>query len=129
GNLGGAMLGGVRLGLFEHICACYFQADDGIRDFHVTGVQTCALPIWPSGARDPARSTRGRAAPARRSAPPRRTGTGTASWPPRRSEERRVGKECGAPWSAWPNQSAGARARKGAAATPIGPTRPAQTEA
>src|SRR5690606_40445564 len=20
---------------------------DGIRDFHVTGVQTCALPIWP----------------------------------------------------------------------------------
>src|SRR5690606_40198755 len=21
---------------------------DGIRDFHVTGVQTCALPIWPS---------------------------------------------------------------------------------
>src|SRR5690606_40531703 len=22
------------------------QADDGIRDFHVTGVQTCALPIW-----------------------------------------------------------------------------------
>src|SRR5690606_39971243 len=20
--------------------------DDGIRDFHVTGVQTCALPIW-----------------------------------------------------------------------------------
>src|SRR5690606_39797914 len=23
-----------------------FQAEDGIRDFHVTGVQTCALPIW-----------------------------------------------------------------------------------
>src|SRR5690606_39444538 len=22
-----------------------FQAEDGIRDFHVTGVQTCALPI------------------------------------------------------------------------------------
>src|SRR5690606_40959037 len=22
------------------------QAEDGIRDFHVTGVQTCALPIW-----------------------------------------------------------------------------------
>src|SRR5690606_28858382 len=21
-------------------------AEDGIRDFHVTGVQTCALPIW-----------------------------------------------------------------------------------
>src|SRR5690606_41124446 len=22
-----------------------FQAEDGIRDFHVTGVQTCALPV------------------------------------------------------------------------------------
>src|SRR5690606_40856785 len=30
------------------ICMCvffFFQAEDGIRDFHVTGVQTCALPI------------------------------------------------------------------------------------
>src|SRR5690606_41076987 len=26
----------------------FFRAEDGIRDFHVTGVQTCALPI--SGA-------------------------------------------------------------------------------
>src|SRR5690606_11618388 len=25
---------------------CSFQAEDGIRDFHVTGVQTCALPIY-----------------------------------------------------------------------------------
>src|SRR5690606_40936365 len=24
---------------------CFFRAEDGIRDFHVTGVQTCALPI------------------------------------------------------------------------------------
>src|SRR5699024_11532131 len=24
----------------------YFQAEDGIRDRNVTGVQTCALPIW-----------------------------------------------------------------------------------
>src|SRR5690606_39281537 len=23
----------------------FFQAEDGIQDFHVTGVQTCALPI------------------------------------------------------------------------------------
>src|SRR5690606_39287909 len=23
----------------------FFKAEDGIRDFHVTGVQTCALPI------------------------------------------------------------------------------------
>ena len=24
----------------------FFQAEDGIRDDLVTGVQTCALPIW-----------------------------------------------------------------------------------
>src|SRR5207247_7737604 len=29
-------------------CVCFFfQAEDGIRDPLVTGVQTCALPIWP----------------------------------------------------------------------------------
>src|SRR6266540_4766350 len=27
----------------------FFQAEDGIRDRDVTGVQTCALPIWPGG--------------------------------------------------------------------------------
>src|SRR5699024_11327092 len=26
---------------------CFFQAEDGIRDRYVTGVQTCALPILP----------------------------------------------------------------------------------
>src|SRR5690625_7943381 len=26
-------------------CLLFFQAEDGIRDGHVTGVQTCALPI------------------------------------------------------------------------------------
>src|SRR5215216_7391004 len=28
------------------ICFFFFQAEDGIRDDLVTGVQTCALPIW-----------------------------------------------------------------------------------
>src|SRR5690606_39476174 len=28
----------------------FFQAEDGIRDFHVTGVQTCALPIFVGAA-------------------------------------------------------------------------------
>src|SRR5258708_40358603 len=28
-------------------CVFFFQAEDGIRDDLVTGVQTCALPIWP----------------------------------------------------------------------------------
>src|SRR5690606_7723007 len=27
---------------------CFVQAEDGIRRFHVTGVQTCALPISPT---------------------------------------------------------------------------------
>src|SRR5438270_1437770 len=30
----------------------FFQAEDGIRDLTVTGVQTCALPIWPHRVRD-----------------------------------------------------------------------------
>src|SRR6266566_4933323 len=30
----------------------FFQAEDGIRDYKVTGVQTCALPILPPGSRD-----------------------------------------------------------------------------
>src|SRR5256885_7720415 len=28
----------------------FFQAEDGIRDYKVTGVQTCALPIWTSAS-------------------------------------------------------------------------------
>src|SRR5689334_22851080 len=36
-------------------CSCFFffQAEDGIRDGTVTGVQTCALPIWPSRGATP----------------------------------------------------------------------------
>src|SRR5437660_7072252 len=29
----------------SHLLLFFFQAEDGIRDGHVTGVQTCALPI------------------------------------------------------------------------------------
>src|SRR3989454_6790382 len=29
----------------------FFQAEDGIRDYKVTGVQTCALPICPAASR------------------------------------------------------------------------------
>src|SRR3990167_1768659 len=31
------------------VFSCFFQAEDGIRDLTVTGVQTCALPIFRSG--------------------------------------------------------------------------------
>src|SRR5690625_5493745 len=34
--------------VFSHLrTRFFFQSDEGIRDGHVTGVQTCALPIWP----------------------------------------------------------------------------------
>src|SRR5215475_15628133 len=35
----------VALTLILVVWFFFFQAEDGIRDFHVTGVQTCALPI------------------------------------------------------------------------------------
>ena len=38
GGGGGGGGGGV-------VCVFFFQAEDGIRDYKVTGVQTCALPI------------------------------------------------------------------------------------
>src|SRR5256885_8316539 len=41
GDAGGEVGRGVRVQLFFF----FFQAEDGIRDYKVTGVQTCALPI------------------------------------------------------------------------------------
>src|SRR5262249_59198706 len=40
----------VEVALYEAI-VFFFQAEDGIRDWSVTGVQTCALPIFPLGWR------------------------------------------------------------------------------
>src|SRR2546427_5103500 len=37
----------------------FFQAEDGIRDLTVTGVQTCALPIWASTCRTASARTAG----------------------------------------------------------------------
>src|SRR5471032_1456504 len=68
----------------------FFQAEDVIRDRDVTGVQTCALPIYPCrGNRHPG----GRAEAGRRSRSAAKRGN------PVRSEERRVGKECRSRWS------------------------------
>src|SRR5437868_11783519 len=66
-------------------CSFFFQAEDGIRDRNVTGVQTCALPICPPNQRGLARLI-GRA--------PHAHGRTVRSCRDRRSEERRVGKEC-----------------------------------
>src|SRR2546430_15956759 len=90
----------------------FFQAEDGIRDLTVTGVQTCALPIalapgewlgrrWPLDVRRRKRGpqeTQGRSGQQRRHA-----ADGIPPEPEdaleKRSEERRVGKECRSRWS------------------------------
>src|SRR5437773_11283712 len=65
----------------------FFQAEDGIRDRDVTGVQTCALPISGAGADPRARIWTSPLRP--RAQPGPAPGRGRP-----RSEERRVGKEC-----------------------------------
>src|SRR5262249_56556814 len=94
----------------------FLQAEDGIRDWSVTGVQTCALPISGRRGADRLGGRRDRRLPggARRGGGrlPRTEPVGTfVAAPPRdrpdpgglraplphplwRSEERRVGKEC-----------------------------------
>src|SRR5829696_9531535 len=67
----------------------FFQAEDGIRDWSVTGVQKCALPIWVAILDDPV--PRVLRSPSLRVDVPPRAGP--------RSEERRVGKECRSRWS------------------------------
>src|SRR5258707_4208319 len=77
----------------------FFQAEDGIRDIGVTGVQTCALPICPhAGAWACAGKAQG-ALPIRRAYACSAQDGGTAACEPQRSEERRVGKECRSRWS------------------------------
>src|SRR5205807_4847089 len=87
----------VELGLGDsmYICFFFFQAEDGIRDYKVTGVQTCALPICrprplvivPRATHKVEQQIRAETLAAR----------GLARWV--RSEERRVGKECRSGWS------------------------------
>src|SRR5438874_8047423 len=75
----------------------FFQAEDGIRDLYVTGVQTCALPIYQISARACHVTT-----PVIRCSSTASIQTmATMMWMPVvRSEERRVGKECRSRWGA-----------------------------
>src|SRR5687768_17925397 len=71
----------------------FFQAEDGIRDVAVTGVQTCALPISRRGSRRQWLPPRTPSAPggtcrASRSPPRRCPGSGS-SRPPRRTRRPR----------------------------------------
>src|SRR2546427_9345981 len=88
----------------------FFQAEDGIRDLTVTGVQTCALPIWPTRIYWEDTDAGGVVCHARYVAFMERART---EWMRAlgygqermciehgmRSEERRVGKECRSRWS------------------------------
>src|SRR2546421_4140626 len=89
----------------------FFQAEDGIRDLIVTGVQTCALPIYSLAAVDAgARLVQGTMngfgercgnASLVSILPALQLKMGYDCVPPDRlrSEERRVGKECRSRWS------------------------------
>src|SRR6266436_7628328 len=70
----------------------FFQAEDGIRDVAVTGVQTCALPILKIQ-----RIVRGCTVPDSTLEPGESSTRGAGGFS--RSEERRVGKECRSRWS------------------------------
>src|SRR3712207_6896275 len=104
----------VECGDFVSLFLFFFQAEDGIRDIGVTGVQTCALPIsdykeigvgivlgtpypGPAGATFTtdfgAREGWDPAVPATTPA------ASAAATTTARSEERRVGKECRSRWS------------------------------
>src|SRR5207247_8273455 len=73
----------------------FFQAEDGIRDPLVTGVQTCALPIYAlRGDCRTERDARGQAIRCRHGGGVRRAVVVNRE----RSEERRVGKECRCGW-------------------------------
>src|SRR5688500_20334498 len=83
------------------ICYFFLQAEDGIRDYKVTGVQTCALPIYRLGSPDARSRRREQSFPTnaaiRRTALPRQLQLRRVASDPAqidgRSEERRVGKE------------------------------------
>src|SRR3712207_7095828 len=85
----------------------FFQAEDGIRDIGVTGVQTCALPI---SCGVPPRGHPAWTVSAALFAAPRKSRSGDrlqvvchgvrlSAAGEIRSEERRVGKECRSRWS------------------------------
>src|SRR5258706_9351852 len=101
--------------LREFVRVFFFQAEDGIRDWSVTGVQTCALPISAWNRNDGQLKNDialsivtialsglatvvclGALTWAIKTYQPL---ISLQIWPAHRSEERRVGKECRSRWS------------------------------
>src|SRR5206468_8464655 len=83
--------------IFRHM-VFFFQAEDGIRDLIVTGVQTCALPIC--RLKYVRTRTKIISRKARRLRACTKSPAMSATVSTKRSEERRVGKECRSRW--WP---------------------------
>src|SRR5256885_12005494 len=94
------------------ILCFFFQAEDGIRDYKVTGVQTCALPIFlahadtteigPTKGRFRQKLTQLGATDDQKAqvkAILRQHQPTAGPLIKQRSEERRVGKECRSRWS------------------------------
>src|SRR5699024_12202100 len=83
----------------------FFQAEDGIRDRNVTGVQTCALPIFAALSPRWCDEIILRVLEALYAIPSLLMAlliiafTGPGVGPAIRSEERRVGKECSSRWA------------------------------
>src|SRR2546429_4536731 len=103
-------------GSLKLLCFCFFfQAEDGIRDVAVTGVQTCALPIsiYAASAEIPTLNTgcidclyvaplvsnKGACQSTKTAAVNNEQMACSQSTLSIRSEERRVGKECRSRWS------------------------------
>ena len=79
----------------EYMFFFFFQAEDGIRDISVTGVQTCALPISERMKGVGRQLLKGRDLLMAVAI----IFTVIILIVPMRSEERRVGKECRSRWS------------------------------
>src|SRR5687768_17985419 len=96
------------MGQLRAVFSFFFQAEDGIRDVAVTGVQTCALPIWPlNDLRNLIRFGASIGSGSRAVSAARHVLDHLALEDPDldpdgavgRSEERHVGKECRSWWS------------------------------
>src|SRR5256886_7806069 len=99
----------------EFVGLFFFQAEDGIRDLTVTGVQTCALPIYPdvmaSSVTAPLERQFGQVPGLTQMSSTSSLGSSLITLQfgleqnidveeqQVRSEERRVGKECRSRWS------------------------------
>src|SRR5947209_18655708 len=77
----------------------FFQAEDGIRDIGVTGVQTCALPIFALQVESIETAREALELNGVKFPDPVKPAGGGGRVLFFRSEERRVGKECRSRWS------------------------------